>query len=592
MKSFVSILIFCVLSTLLWSQNAVAPAIGSGTQADPYRIETLENLFWITAPDSIVPNPNSATRWSSHYIQNAHIDASPTQTWFPDGTGNYYGWLPIVQFSGSYDGTGHTISDLYINRPISYLGLFGITSTASSFSNLGLLDVIITASQSQFSTGALVGQCFGQIDNCYASGVINGRNRTGGLVGELWIDGTITNSHTEGTISGDAGGLVGLNRGTITDSYSTADLMSSSDDKGGFVASNMGTIDNCYASGFVSGGGNGNAGGFVNYNTGTITNSHATGEVIPFGIRSGGGFAAINEGTISHCYATGNVSSGAAGGFIGIQQSSGIVENSYAKGNVTNTYSWFPMYAGGFIGINYGGCTISNCYSRGNVIRDHNESSALLGGFIGKNQQGIITNCFSTGYVAYNGAANPEDKGFAAAVDTTGAYAMSGNYWDMETSFQYTTAGEAEGRLTSDMTSPYPAHTYVNWNFEDVWAEDFNYNVNNGYPYLLQSSVSVDEEIFIQNIMQLKNYPNPFRNVTTISFALPLNATCSLSIYNLRGQMIRTLLMDRSIDQDQNFSITWDGKDNIGRDASPGIYFYNLIVNGKLAEFRKMIIVD
>ena len=590
MKSFVSILIFCVLSTSLWSQNAVAPAMGGGTQADPYQIETLENLFWITAPDSIVPDPNSATRWTSHYIQTANIDASPTQTWFPDGTGNFYGWLPIGQFAGRYDGVENTISGLYINRTTNYNGLYGITTEVSVIQNLGLIDVDITCSN--LCTGAFVGQCFGQIDNCFANVVINGNGRTGGLVGELWLDGTITNSYTDGTISGDAGGLVGLNRGTITDSYSTADLTNSNDSKGGFVGSNNGTIDNCYAAGFVSGGGNGDAGGFVNYNTGTITNSHATGEVIPFAIRSGGGFAALNDGTIAHCYATGNVSSGAAGGFIGTQQSGGTVENSYATGNVTNAYSWFPMYAGGFIGITYNACSISNCYSKGNVIRDHNDNSALLGGFIGKNQQGIITNSFSTGYVAYNGVANPEDKGFAGAVDTTGAYEMSGNYWDMETSFQYTTAGDAEGRLTSNMTSPYAANTYVNWDFEDVWAEDFSYNINNGYPYLLQSSVSVDEEIFIQNITHLKNYPNPFKNVTTISFALPFNAECSLSIYNLRGQKIRTLLMDRSIDQDYKFSIIWDGKDNIGRDTFPGIYLYNLIINGEPTEYKKMIIIE
>ncbi|MBC8383741.1 MAG: T9SS type A sorting domain-containing protein [Candidatus Cloacimonetes bacterium] len=581
-----------MLSTSLWSQNAVAPATGSGTQADPYQIENLDNLFWIAAPDSIVPDPNSATRWSSHYIQTANIDASPTQTWFPDGTGNYYGWLPIVQFSGSYDGNVHTISDLYLNRPNSFIGLFGITSSTSFIANLALTEVDITCSNgSSMCTGAFVGQCFGQIDNCFASGIINGKGCTGGLVGELWIDGIITNSYTEGTISGNAGGLVGLNRGTITDSYSTADLMGSSDCKGGFVASNMGTIDNCYATGFVSGGGNGNAGGFVNYNTGTITNSHATGEVIPFGIRSGGGFAAINESTISHCYATGNVTSGVAGGFIAYQHDSGAVENSYAMGNVTNVYSWFPMYAGGFIGINASTCSISNCYSRGNVIRDHLYDSAPIGGFVGKNQQGIITNSFSTGYVAYNGVANPEDKGFAGAVDTTGTYAMSGNYWDMETSFQYSTAGDAEGRFTSNMTSPYATNTYVNWDFADIWAEDINYTFNNGYPYLLQSSVSVDEEIFIQNIAQLKNYPNPFKNVTTISFALPFNAKCSLSIYNLRGQKIRTLLMDRSIDQDQNFSIVWDAKDNSGKDISPGIYFYNLIMNGKTAETKKLILM-
>ncbi len=471
------------------------PTAGSGTSGDPYQIATLENLYWLTAPDSIISVPDQAARWSSHYIQTNDIDASPTQLWFPNGQGGFSGWSPIggwsdihgyIYFSGSYDGDGYTISDLYIDRPISYLGLFGLTTATSSITNLGLIDVDLTCSNvNALCTGAIVGQCFGQIDNCYASGVINGKGRTGGLVGELHTDGTITNSYTAGTISGDAGGLVGLNRGTITDSYSTADLMNSSDDKGGFVASNYGTIDNCFASGFVSGGGNGNAGGFVNYNTGTITNSHATGEVIPFGIRSGGGFAAVNSGgTISDCYATGNVTSGVAGGFIGTQQSAGTAENCFATGNVTNPSSWNDKYAGGFIGVNWTGCSISDCYSRGNVIRDHTQESAILGGFIGKNHQGIITNSFSTGFVAYNDAANPTDKGFAGGVDTGGAYSMSGNYWDMDTSNQAATAGDAEGRSTSNMTYPYSIDTYVNWDFTDIWAEDTDYSINDGYAIL------------------------------------------------------------------------------------------------------------
>ncbi|HPR18847.1 MAG TPA: GLUG motif-containing protein, partial [Candidatus Cloacimonadota bacterium] len=309
MKKVIFLLSLFYFSNVLMAQTAIFPAIGDGTETNPYQIETLENLFWIAAPDSIVPDPNQAARWSSHYLQTANIDASPTQNWYYNGSGGFSGWSPIggyIQFSGSYNGNEHSISNLYLNRSISYLGLFGITTEASVIQNLGLIDVDITANQ--LCTGAIVGQCFGQIDNCYSGGEINGAGRTGGLVGELWTDGVITNSHTEGTVSGDAGGLVGLNRGTITDSYSSAVLTCTNESAGGFMSYNEGIIDNCYASGSVSG--NGAAGGFVYNNWGTITNSYATGNVSAFALSSGGGFAAENGSSISNCYATGYVSGG------------------------------------------------------------------------------------------------------------------------------------------------------------------------------------------------------------------------------------------------------------------------------------------
>ena len=577
------VIIFLLLVSLgLVCQTASPPTLGDGSVDDPYQIETLENLFWIAAPDSIVPVPDQAARWSSHYIQTENIDASPTQNWFPDGQGGFYGWLPIggyIQFSGSYDGAEHTISDLYINRSANYLGLLGITTEASVIQNLGLIDVDISVSAANPTRiGALIGQCFGIVDNCYASGNIIGGTSTGGLIGELYLNGTINNSYTEGNATG--GGLVGINRGLITNSHSSSIVTSTVESSGGFVSYNEGTIDNCYSSGTVSGGGNHSAGGFIYNNSGTITNSYATGAVSAYAIRSGGGFAAENGNTISNCYATGNVSGGAAGGFVAVQNYSGSVDNSYATGNVTNTYSWFPMYAGGFIGINYGGCIISNCYSRGNVIRDHNENSAFLGGFIGKNQQGIITNCFSTGFVAYNFAANPEDKGFAAAVDTTGAYAMSGNYWDMETSLQSSTAGEAEGRFTSNMTSPYATNTYINWDFVDIWAEDVNYTFNNGYPYLSSSSVFVNEELPIFNFTYLKNYPNPFNPSTTIEFSIKENEAGVLSIYNLRGEKILKESFEAG-----NHQYHWNAEG-----LASGLYFYKLS-SPTINITRKMILM-
>ena len=71
-----------------------------------------------------------------------------------------------------------------------------------------------------------------------------------------------------------------------------------------------------------------------------------------------------------------------------------------------------------------------------------------------------------------------------------------------------------------------------------------------------------------------QNYPNPFRQNTTISYETKKEGKVSLSIYNLRGQLIRTL-QDEYIPGGKH-SIVWDGKDSRGRTVAEGIYLCRL----------------
>jgi hypothetical protein len=85
-----------------------------------------------------------------------------------------------------------------------------------------------------------------------------------------------------------------------------------------------------------------------------------------------------------------------------------------------------------------------------------------------------------------------------------------------------------------------------------------------------------------------QNYPNPFNPTTTIRFSLKEAGFVSLSIYNLQGQEVRNLLA-----ADMNagrHEMTWDGKDNRGRPAPSGMYFYRLGVNG-FVQTKKMSLV-
>ncbi|MCT7535790.1 filamentous hemagglutinin N-terminal domain-containing protein [Aliarcobacter cryaerophilus] len=238
------------------------------------------------------------TALNGKYELGRDIDAGVTKT----DTANWgiEGWNPIGdysnRFTGTFDGLGFAISNLYINHPITdFVGLFGYTNNAT-IKNIGLKNVGITGGN---YTGGLVGYNEGgTITNSYATGTVGGHSSggfyVGGLVGYNANSGTITNSYATGTVGGDSsggsyvGGLVGENVGTITNSYATGTVGGGSgggSHVGGLVGynANSGTITNSYATGTVSGhsGGRSYVGGLVGYNanSGTITNSYATGTV-------------------------------------------------------------------------------------------------------------------------------------------------------------------------------------------------------------------------------------------------------------------------------------------------------------------------
>lgn len=85
-----------------------------------------------------------------------------------------------------------------------------------------------------------------------------------------------------------------------------------------------------------------------------------------------------------------------------------------------------------------------------------------------------------------------------------------------------------------------------------------------------------------------QNFPNPFNPTTTIVFELDQPGTVSLSIYNLAGGKVATLL-DEEMSAGQH-EIKWDGKDSKGRDLSSGNYFYQL-KDGKTSITKKLLLL-
>jgi hypothetical protein len=93
----------------------------------------------------------------------------------------------------------------------------------------------------------------------------------------------------------------------------------------------------------------------------------------------------------------------------------------------------------------------------------------------------------------------------------------------------------------------------------------------------------------IYKLALYSNYPNPFNPSTTIEFSLPKESNVELSVYNIRGQKVKTLVKDEF--ESGKHSVIWFGKDNNNKKCSSGIYFYQLKVNGKSKSVKKCLLL-
>ena len=85
----------------------------------------------------------------------------------------------------------------------------------------------------------------------------------------------------------------------------------------------------------------------------------------------------------------------------------------------------------------------------------------------------------------------------------------------------------------------------------------------------------------------LQNKPNPFIKSTRISFNLHKTAKVELNIYNLKGQLVKSLYSGFA----SSNTLDWNGKDEKGKNLQAGVYFYRLLVSGKTEETKKLILM-
>lgn len=342
-----------------------------------------------------------------------------------DGT---YSKPPIARFDGTFEGLGHTISNLrivYTDGKIIDVGVIGINN-GGIIRDLSLENEFVSAPQ--FFAGGLVGtQCCGaRITHVFVSGDVQ---------------------------AGTAGGIAARTSGDgDTISYATAAV----NVQGAFV------------------------GGLVGDDHGFITHCHATGSVTaPNGGVYVGGLAG-EAFAVSFSSATGDVSVGGdaraayVGGLVGYAFE-GNIKQSYATGSVTGSDS---DYVAGLTPL---ARNIDNSYALGSV---HGGDQSEVGGLTGN---AIVTSSYSTGFVSAGTHAHSRfDKPWIGGFTVFGrGTAFFRDYWDVDTSGTAIGCGwknkgcsRVKGLTDAELRSGRPAGFK-----SDIWG--WSPDINNGYPYLL-----------------------------------------------------------------------------------------------------------
>ncbi len=355
---------------------------GNGSEGSPYKVTSPAHL-----------NEIRTKGLGAYYIQTANIDLTGIN-WTPIGVNA----PSTARFNGSYNGNGHTISNLTIETDtdtVNTVGLFGVVGDDGRLNNIALENASIHATHTSgvsTNVGSLVGYNRGTISNCKVEAeVIGGRYASvGGLAGSN--QGSISQSCSAATVGGKAsthlGGLVGYNSGITK----------------------TGTIDQCSSSGSVSvedppdvGPRMGGLVGTISSNA-AIANSFSTADVnlqstsVPVSMGGLVGECYSAKPTITGCYSTGEVVNltthiqSYTGGLIGYFYEGPVVENCYSTGDVIGL-----RRAGGIAGALHGS-TLKNCYSTGTVSGGHG-----VGGIAGVNALGLIENCYTTSLVTGSG---------------------------------------------------------------------------------------------------------------------------------------------------------------------------------------------
>ena len=377
------------------------PFDGKGTESEPYLVSNAEQLYCVGYYNDLknVGTKNTITYY--HFKQTQDIDLSAYGSSYDGGQG----WKPVKCWTGTYgnninnktsdacsgyyDGNGHKITNLYINRPGEYIGVF--CGFLGEIKNLGV----------EVSSGGIKGKAGGalaaNIGN--TSGFVTGKRSFANNISNCWV----TGGKITGLGKGETGGLFGgVSVLTLSNCYSTIDVEGTGKVGGLAGSASVQNMHHCYASGNVSAHNNSSVGGFIGF---FDDDQYSAYDVELTGWK------------INSCFSKGNVTVdgnidnniqgddgccvGGFAGRVGYWGQIGIF-NSYSTGNISILSS--SIFVGGFVGITSDGHFI-NCYTTSNITATSNEGydsingyeKTNISGFIGYFDVGSLDNCYAGG---------------------------------------------------------------------------------------------------------------------------------------------------------------------------------------------------
>jgi len=327
----------------------------------------------------------------------------------------YGDWAPIgsvsVPFSGKIDGDNYIITGLKIdNETEDYAGLFGYIK-GSTITNLALENVDIAGGE---YAGAIVGYIEdGSITNSYSTGSVtssssSSQSYSGGIAG-IVLNSTITGSYSEGIITASSpptdfaysGGIAGYMSNSIITDSHSFGRIDSSSYSGG--------IAGYLHDGIITG----------SYSEGSITSSSLSPYLPEFNdySPSSGGITGFSYGgKVTDSYSMGNITSSfSSGGITGFLWFSTIT-GSYSKGIITSSF-----YSGGIAGSTRDYSEITDSYSTGNIISSSETPSvtSYSGGITGFIWNSAINNCHSEGNITSSNFYSGYSGGIAGLVSNS-----------------------------------------------------------------------------------------------------------------------------------------------------------------------------
>jgi len=180
-------------------------------------------------------------------------------------------------------------------------------------------------------------------------------------------------------------------------------------------------------------------------------------------------------------------------------------------------------------------------------------------------------------------------KGFQTTDSSSpfGVYDMAGNVGEWTNNGLWRVSSDCFARGGCWLYGSYVLHSWrrfsynptrgmKNIGFRCVWTQD-------------SSTVSINQPELVPEVFALyPNYPNPFNPMTTIRYDLPQRSEVLITIYDILGREIRTLVND--LQDTGNKSVIWDSTDKFGRSVGTGIYLYQ-IQAGKFTRTWKMLLL-